>query len=486
MNVTRSIVSASLVRPVWQHGASLVEGPDEDAFTLELSALQQLGRQVRADGPRALRRVHVIGPVSTSIEWAYGEALGIPGIEIRRHPPGAHGLWGALAAAAHDEGPRGREAVVGADLVTVGPDFAPATGGRHDSGAVAFLFGEEAGLSVRRHGFRGHAPGRSPSMKSSIAGWVAALDLPSSKPVGEIVFSGEEDLSRWQSAWEETAPGTTVTIVNGSAGPPGQSRVLPVAQLLWELGRRLRSGGCGAVVEAARGRTEFAGFRLDGPVRWLGGWGGPATGLVPPGDHFLRRDIPVGAVSQGAYVPLPRYLENLGSRWRLEGDRCTHCRSLTFPVAGRCRSCGRSDGLRAEALPRTGLEVEAVTTISSGAQPTEFDGLVEAAGAYDVALVALGEGARATVQVTDSGAGKLHVGDRVGLVLRRLYPMEGEWRYGLKAVPETRDVSPPGAEQPIRRPSRPSREPSSSLPTARRATPRARGGRAARRRPAER
>lgn len=77
----------------------------------------------------------------------------------------------------------------------------------------------------------------------------------------------------------------------------------------------------------------------------------------------------------------------------------------------------------------------AITTISPGGQPTEFDAQVEASGPYEVALVELVGGTRVTLQVADGRPGDLAVGDPVNTVLRRLYPMEGEWRYGRKAVP---------------------------------------------------
>jgi uncharacterized OB-fold protein len=482
MTMPRSILSASMVRPVWQQGPFRVEGPDEDAFTLGLGALQQLGRQVQPEGPHVLHRIHLVGSFTAEVDWAFGEALGIPTLEVRRHPPSAPGLWGALAAAAHDEGLHDREAVVAADIASVTPDPPGGPRVQHGAGAAAFLLGREPGLAVLRHGFRGHAPGRSPTPKASIAGWLEALDLPASRGSGEVVLSLEEDPARWQAAWEEAAPGVTVTFVEAAAVPTGPASTLPAAQLLWELGRRLRSGGTGAVIESARARTGFAGFRLDGPVRWFGSWGAPGSGLLPPGAKFLDRGFSLAPVSQGAYVPYPRYLENLGSRWRLEGERCAHCQALTFPATGRCHSCGRSDGLRSEALLRSGLEVEAVTTISSGAQPTEFDPLVEAAGAYDVALVSLGSEVRATVQVTDVEPGRLRVGTQVRLVLRRLYPMEGEWRYGLKAVPESMETSEPGPARPVSSSTRAPWRVSSRVPTGHRATPRARGGQAIRRR----
>jgi uncharacterized OB-fold protein len=76
-----------------------------------------------------------------------------------------------------------------------------------------------------------------------------------------------------------------------------------------------------------------------------------------------------------------------------------------------------------------------LTTIGRGGQPTEFDPMVDAVGPYQVAIVELAPGSRATLQVSDAAPGALKIGDRVSTRLRRLYPMEGEWRYGRKALP---------------------------------------------------
>ncbi|MCI4352873.1 MAG: zinc ribbon domain-containing protein [Thermoplasmata archaeon] len=480
--MARSILSASLVRPAWQLGSFRVEGPDEDSFTLAVTALNRLGRQLQGTGARTLARLHVVGSCSPEIDWAFSEALGIPGLDVRRYPSNAPGLWGALAAAAHDDGTAGREAVVAADTATLSPEAAGDRRVRHSAGGVAFLLSKELGLSVLRHGFRGHPPGHSPSMQGAITGWLEALGLSPHGSRGEVVFEVEEEPDRWQAAWEQAAPGITVTVVGGPRVDVGRPSAVEAALLLWELARRLRTGDTGVVGQAVRGRNGFSAFRLDGPVRWLGSWGTGEPGLNPPTDKFLIRKSQLDAVSQGAYLPHPTYLENLAGRWRLVGERCPRCDTLAFPARGRCRSCGRSEGLRSEALPRVGLEVEAVTTISPGAQPTEFDSMVETVGAYDVAVVRLQPGVRATFQVTDAVAGRLRVGDRVAAVLRRLYPMEGEWRYGLKAIPETPGSTPRLGERDPKSPARSARRGSSSVaPRERRATPRGSGGRAERR-----
>jgi uncharacterized OB-fold protein len=140
-------------------------------------------------------------------------------------------------------------------------------------------------------------------------------------------------------------------------------------------------------------------------------------------------------VSEGAYVPRPRYLENLPSRWRLEADDCARCERTTFPRRGVCRYCGKADRLVTTRLPRDGARVVAATVLAKGGQPTEFDPQVDALGPYEVVLAEFRPGVRLTLQVSDVRPGEIRIGDRVATRLRRLYPMEGEWRYGRKAVP---------------------------------------------------
>lgn len=155
--------------------------------------------------------------------------------------------------------------------------------------------------------------------------------------------------------------------------------------------------------------------------------GRPRPGPSPPAI--------LAQVSEGAYLPRPSYLEDLPARWRFAAARCSACGSVTFPARGRCRACGRTGTLEGVTLPRWDLEVEAVTTVHPGAQPSEFDWRMDSMGAYDVALVGLAPGVRATLQGADLPGGSFRTGDRVDSALRRLYPMEGEWRYGRKMVP---------------------------------------------------
>jgi uncharacterized OB-fold protein len=186
--------------------------------------------------------------------------------------------------------------------------------------------------------------------------------------------------------------------------------------------------------------TSFEVFRCaagSAPSLWVGDWSADArSGRAVD----LQRIAPLvglstSAVSQGAYVPRPRYIENLPSRWRFVAERCATCGALSFPARGVCRFCGRVEGLRSLSLPRDGAEVVAATVIGSGGQPTEFDPQVGALGSYEVVLAELAPGVRVTLQVADAEPGTVRIGDRVDTRLRRLYAMDGEWRYGRKAVP---------------------------------------------------
>jgi uncharacterized OB-fold protein len=177
--------------------------------------------------------------------------------------------------------------------------------------------------------------------------------------------------------------------------------------------------------------------RSRNPSAWVGDWEpGPGREWPTGTSHPSRPTVPAaGPFSQGAYVPRPRYLENIPSRWWFAAERCPSCATVTFPVRGRCRQCGVREGLETLRLPRDGGEVLAATVIGPGGQPTEFDEQVASGGPYGVVLVELVPGARVTLQVTDARPGELSIGGRVATRLRRLYRIEGEWRYGRKAVP---------------------------------------------------
>jgi len=197
------------------------------------------------------------------------------------------------------------------------------------------------------------------------------------------------------------------------------------------------AGGAGVSAVAAalaHGAPSPRGSRVPD---FVGDWGVPTDHGLPVDADRVRRaaERDTTAVSEGAYVPRAEYLQNLPSRWRFIAEECDSCHEITFPARGACRRCRRKDALAPLQLPRDGGRVVAITTIGEGGQPTEFDAQVASTGPYSVAVVELGEGIRITLQVTDTTPGELKVGDAVNTLLRRLYPMEGEWRYGRKAVP---------------------------------------------------
>ncbi|MCI4363625.1 MAG: zinc ribbon domain-containing protein [Thermoplasmata archaeon] len=224
------------------------------------------------------------------------------------------------------------------------------------------------------------------------------------------------------------------------SGIDGEPADLPTASsgspiwLLRELLREARGEGT-RVVQVPGSRLGLRVTRL-GPFPGETSWNPTSSAPVHlPSSAVSGNEVELATVSEGAYLPLPTYLENLPSRWRLEAERCGACGKLSFPARGRCRHCGRLDGLTREQLPKSGGRVEAVTTVRPGAQPSEFDFQVQRGGAYDVVLVRLHPEVRVTLQVTDTPAGTTRIGVVVNTALRRLYPMEGAWRYGRKALP---------------------------------------------------
>ncbi len=291
------------------------------------------------------------------------------------------------------------------------------------------------------------------------------------------------------------ALGGPVTIVDHGAGLPAvESAALGAtadaaegrmsAFLAVSAPRERADGSPAGALAAAGGRSTPAGPRRsldrstiegsdegEGIFRAAGRWWRSAAereavefgGLAEDHPHFAADAAPyfdrwrvaeataTRTVSQGAYLPKARYQDGRLSRWRLIADRCSRCSSTTFPQRGACGRCGATDGLAAVELPREG-RVVASTRIAPGSQPTEFDPIATAEGGYGVVLVELAPGVRATLMVADAPTTLVGIGARVATQLRRLYGIDGEWRYGRKAVgPLDRGpsaVSPPPASSP--------------------------------------
>ena len=300
----------------------------------------------------------------------------------------------------------------------------------------------------------------------------AAGDAPTVAPWGFAAFLGAPVDISWYPGGESGLRAAISAALSGSRPEIVVAADLPGAP--GDVERRANeAGGDGAVaflvdndpapterstrpspVERADGEAvpaAAAWFRALPPGargNWVGDWevvgGGPNAPPSPP--RLDAADRPGGAVSEGAYLPRPRYLEGLPSRWRMVGERCAGCGRTSFPLRGRCRNCGRSDGLVEVPLPRDGGTVTALTWIGAGGQPTEFDDQVEATGGYGVAIVEIAPGTQGTFQLTDTARGELGLGSKVDTRLRRLYFQDGEWRYGRKAVPATVGARRPAAD----------------------------------------
>ncbi len=345
----RHLVRATAYVPSQTHNGTRVAAPDEDLFTLLVTALECLDPGTPPSPPPI--SMDLVAALPMEYDPALVAAWGAPVSVVVRTEPEPEGLVRAITSA---------ESGTGGDLVVAaaeGPGTAPQgptrAGRDHGAGAVALRFVEGPGPSLtERLGSLG-----SPGSMLDLAFELRHLVPPDS--IGD-----------WTDDWS----------VDRSSGTPHD------------------------------------------PVK---------------AQSYATRSL--SAVSEGAYIPRARYRESLASRWRFCGERCPRCSSVTFPSRGACRSCRNRESLEPIGLPRHDLEVIATTVIGPGGQPTEFDPQVESLGPYEVVIAELTPGARVTLQLTDAEPGSVAIGDRVDTRLRRLYPMEGEWRYGRKAIPRRRD-----------------------------------------------
>jgi uncharacterized OB-fold protein len=265
-----------------------------------------------------------------------------------------------------------------------------------------------------------------------------------SSSIVERCGTGLAALERALSGASQTdagGPSEVVALVELSRGPPTAARGSDGAIALW-----VAPDGPLPVdsLEVTDPRTDVDTLRrrllampAAGPVRADGDWEVAVEKGRPfvPVDRAALEPSPMQPVSQGAYVAKARYRESVSARWHFTAERCGICGGTTFPPQGRCRSCEATERLDPVRLPKDGGRVVAATVIRPGGQPTEFDEPAATRGPYGVVLVELEAGARVTLPVADADATPLPVGTRVATRMRRIYPMEGEWRYGRKALP---------------------------------------------------
>ena len=135
----------------------------------------------------------------------------------------------------------------------------------------------------------------------------------------------------------------------------------------------------------------------------------------------------------GAYISLPTWWRNIGSRYHLELGQCPECGAYTFPPEGACPECNALPEYDIVEAAGTGTVV-AKTMIAGGAPP-EFSDLLEQQGSIGVVLVDLEEGLCVPGMLTDVDPEDVVTGDEVEAVIRRIYTREGIPRYGYKFRP---------------------------------------------------
>jgi uncharacterized OB-fold protein len=414
--MSNSVVAAAVARPSARLGPLAVEAPDEDAFTLAIAAAEALGPDAERPTPE---RIDLVGDFSVEAEWAVPEALGLRAVAVHRTSGGPAHLFEALRG--HD-GPDhgGSRWVLAADLSRIGRSAGP----NHGALAVALAVAPGPGAAIDHVATHARPPAGEPvGLRRERLGRGAG-----GEPTPLLILGDDERLVA--AARDAGAEGYATSLVPRSPPGTGPAPTAPFALALRALGGDDSSGGF-ALVALGSERDVYVRGTVTGPVKWSEATPTPTLALSAPPVRDDERTL--DARSEGAYVPRPRYVENLPSRWRLEADWCPSCSRLTFPARGACSNCGESERLERRSLARSRWTVQAATTVRPGAQPTEFDATVAVAGAYGVVIAQSSDGPRGTFQVAGP-ASPIPLGTAVVPVLRRLYPMEGEWRYGRKAV----------------------------------------------------
>lgn len=362
------------------------------------------------------------------------------------------GIQSVLDAADHASSLEGVSLVVVADAPAASPTSA--IGQSAGGGAVGFVLGEDGPGSITdvAHGST-VAPGeryRPPesteptglgitsydrqAYRSAVSDAVGqlAIDLPSVDAAAVHAFDGKEPyrLSGPLDLENETIhQGTRVHDLGytGAATVP-----IGIAHAV--------AGGAGSILAVGYG----AGAGADALHLELGSV--PLTADLDPTvelDYagYLRRRGELASTEPeggGAYVSLPSWVRTLPQRHRLEAGRCVACGELSLPPEGFCSSCGETERYEQVTLSGTGT-VEAITTISSGGAPPEFEVYQSQVGAYQTAVIAFDgpDGTAVSLPAMVATEAAVDVGDRVRRVIRRIYTQEDLPRYGIKVMTET-------------------------------------------------
>ncbi len=447
-----ALVGVSWVQPGGRVGGRVVEGRDEDPFTLLVEAGERLFGTLRS--PEGLKEplpqlLLLAGDAPEGGTGPLFESWGIPSFPVETYPPGELGAYQAIVRAleAQDASTEPLALLVAqvAGALPADPGALP----HRSAGAVGLRFGSRAGLRLALKTGAQLAVGEPEARRNALA---TALDRGGGEwggPWGALVTSGEEGLAAWEDL-ERTrqGPGPLPSPEVSPAGEEGEDSALGPARALALLAHRTPAGARGMWVHARGHFVALRSFLAELPLPPEGLSSGTREGSEVSRESFRARRAPEAAlgVSQGAYLSLPRYRETIPARWRLEGDSCGACGRWTLPARGFCASCGRADQLVPGKLPRVGGLLEATTVIRPGVQPAELDTLGGGnPDGYAVGLVRLAAGCRWPLQVTDLEPPGPCPGRRVETLLRRIYYQDGSWRYGLKArlLPGVPEPLPP-------------------------------------------
>lgn len=147
-----------------------------------------------------------------------------------------------------------------------------------------------------------------------------------------------------------------------------------------------------------------------------------------------QADAPAGTVPMGAYVPEGTWAASERVRYRPQLGVCADGHAH-FPPRPACPVCDAAT--ERTPAPRKG-RIHTYAVIAAGGGPTEFDFLQRAWGSYaSLAVEPEGiEGVRIPALATDVDPDDLSIGQAVEAVFRRIYAMEGSWRYGTKFRPD--------------------------------------------------
>jgi uncharacterized OB-fold protein len=386
--VTVPIAALSTYLPSWADARGRrVTGPDEDVATLAVAAATGLG-------PDALRGVQRV-------------------VLVTRRPDATLGTFPevVLAALALDPATPVEERLGGApatlEALLSAPDGTLVIGVDPEAPAAA-----AAALT----GAGGLALGRAETVRHSVP-----VRFRATGDAADRVYDDPRLLR--ERGWKRAVPDTATVV----AGIPvkdlaklvrGADGVADAAEAAAPLFALARLTDAAVLVAVENGHSVSARVTLCGPVAWTADAREPRTA---PGSWAPRTpaEIPASPAS---------YERALSAKVGLSAGECRDCGERSFPPRARCPHCGALDTQDLVALPRT-AEVYSVVTVRA-AVPGKH-------GPYSLAVVDLdGTGLRALAHVTDAEAGAARIGDRGGLVLRRVAVRAGVPDYGYAFRPE--------------------------------------------------